>query len=186
MIETELLTKKRKTKDKTNRIGKELKIHGQEFGNPNLSFKIGTVDHEECPQTIYIIVTFWVDIENKEQSSIEYDRIISKKYDKELKNIYKIHLKPKLEKNNIFPLYYDNISLCEFPENLNYNNKKSFTSIELNLHTKNCMKSNENSVEFKNETNNVMFAETIEICKIIANTPVLKGETGFIISKEKK
>lgn len=169
---------------KNERPGREIKIDGAKFGNPNITFKLGTAEDKNKPNTVYINVTFWVDIKNRDLDADGFDVAISKKYSKELKNIYKIDLKPILENNKIFPLYYDNIYIPEFPENLNYNSKKSFTSIELNLHTANCI-SKEVNYSLKDKDDNELFLEMIKISNLIANTDLLKGNLDFSIHKNK-
>lgn len=169
---------------KKERPGREIKFDGMRFGNPNLTFKLGTAEDKNRPHTVYINTTFWVDIKNREYGCDDYDRRISKQYHKELKNIYKVDLKPLLENNRIFPLYYDNIYICEFPENLNYNSKRSFTSIELNLHTTNCI-DKESNYSLKDKTDNELFCEMMKISEAIANCGLLKGQSDFSIHKNK-
>ena len=112
-----------------------------------------------------------------------------------------MHLKPLLIDNPIFPLFYDNIYIYEFPENLNYNAKRSFTSIEINIHTKNCLIPKveisvydamseelkekikcpylnlnikaENDIE--NE-NNLLYTEAMKIVEKLANTDLLMNK----------
>jgi len=177
-----VLEKEKNTK-KNERPGREIKIDGSVFKNSNLNFKLGTAEDKNRPNTVYINVTFWVDIKNRD-SSDNFDKTISKQYSKELKDIYKIHLKDLLENNKIFPLYYDNIYIYEFPENLNYNSKKSFTSIEINLHTANCL-SRDCNYSLKDKSENELFSEMIKISKIIAKTDLLKGKLNFSIHKNK-
>lgn len=173
----------KETSKNNGRPGREIKIDGTRFGNPNIVFKLGTAEDKNRPHTVYVNATFWVDIKQKED--IEgFGKIISKKYSKELKDIYKIDLKPVLENNKIFPLYYDNICITEFPENLNYNSKKSFTSIELNLHTANCI-NKEITYSLKDRMDNELFMEMMKISEIIANTDLLKSKLDFSIHKNK-
>lgn len=169
---------------KSERPGREIKIDGTRFGNPNICFKLGTAEDKNRPNTVYINVTFWVDIRDKNNIEDGFDKAISKQYSKELKNIYKENLKPLLSDNKVFPLYYDNIFITEFPENLNYNSKKSFTSIELNLHTVNCI-SKDSNLALKDRIDNELFMEMMKVSNIIANTDLLKGNMGFSIHKNK-
>lgn len=169
---------------KSERPGREIKVDGIKFNNPNISFKLGTAEDKNRPNTVYVNVTFWVDIKDRKNTSDDFDKTISKKYSKELKEIYKIHLKPLLENNKIFPLYYDNIYIYEFPENLNYNSKKSFTSMEINLHTANCL-SKECNYSLKDKEDSELFNEMMKIAKVIAKTDLLKGKLDFSIHKNK-
>lgn len=169
---------------KNERPGREIKIDGSKFKNPNICFRLGTAEDKNRPQTVYINVTFWVDIKDRGDICDNFDKTISRHYSKELKDIYKIHLKSILENNKLFPLYYDNIYIHEFPENLNYNNKKSFTSIELNLHTANCLDRDCN-YSLKDKEDNELFNEMMKISEKIANTDLLKGKLDFSIHKNK-
>lgn len=174
---------------KNERPGREIKIDGTRFGNPNVLFKIGTAEDKNRPNTVYINATFWVDIKNRDDSddfdkAIWFDKAISKIYSRELKNIYKTHLKPALINNNIFPLYYDNIYISEFPENLNYNSKRSFTNIEVTLHTANCL-NKDICYSLKDKIDNELFMEMMKLSNIIANTDLLKGKSNFSIHKNK-
>lgn len=166
------------------RPGREIKIDGEKLGNSNITFKLGTAEDKNRPHTVYINATFWVDIKERDVESEDFDKNISKEYSKELKNIYKTYLKPVLENNKIFPLYYDNIYISEFPENLNYNSKRSFTSIEINLHTANCL-NKDADYSLKDKSDNELFMEMMKISEIIANTDLLKGKLNFSIHKNK-
>ncbi len=169
---------------KNERPGREIKIDGTRFGNPNIIFKLGTAEDKNRPNTVYINATFWVDIKDRENIAEGFGKVISKQYSKELKNIYKVDLKPILENNKIFPLYYDNIYIADFPENLNYNSKKSFTSIEITLHTANCL-NKEINYSLKDRVDNELFMEMMKISEKVANTNLLKGKSDFSIHKNK-
>jgi len=172
------------TTEKKERPGREIRLDGMRFGNPNVTFKLGTAEDKNRPHTVYINTTFWVDIKNREKDDENFDSNISKQYKKELNNIYKVDLKPILIDNKIFPIYYENIYICEFPENLNYNSKRSFTSIELNLHTTNCL-SKDSNYSLKDKPDNELFMEMMKISEVIANTDILKGKSDFSIHKNK-
>ena len=99
---------------KVERPGREIKIDNSIIENNNVNVKIGTTDNKNHPETVYISISFWVDIKNKDFLSHnieEFDNYISKLYIKEIKKIMPIYLKPILEKNKYFPFYYDNILL---------------------------------------------------------------------------
>src|ERR1035437_6541952 len=124
---------------KKERPGREIKIQNSLFGNDDVTVKIGTADDKNSPKTVFISITFWVDIKNRENEEDNgFDHRISREYSKNLNSIYKNSLKESLSQNKYFPYYYENIFIFDFPENLNYNKKRSLTSIELNLHTLNC------------------------------------------------
>lgn len=174
---------------KTKRTGKEITIKGNELGNDNVRCKIGASYDKTSPKTIYIQISFWVDLKDREdfESVKNYDYITSRKLSKELNKIYRFDLKELLEKSEIFPYYYENIYVFDFPSNINYNEKRSFISIELNLHTLNCLSSN-SEVEYplseKNDTK--IFDEAILVCKKIIQSDLLQGNLDFSIHKRKK
>jgi len=165
------------------RPGKEIKINSFISLNKNITGKIGTLDDKKSPKTVYISMGFWVDIKNKEDYD-GFDVDISKKFSKELKKIYKNDLYDILIKNKYFPFYNENIYVYDFPNNLNYNNKKSFVSLELNLHTLNCLK--ENEYPLKNKKENELFIELLKVYNIISTSDLLKGKKEFKIYKTKK
>lgn len=170
---------------KSERPGREIKIDDSTINNKNISVKIGTAEDKNCPKTVYVYASFWVDI--KEHREIEkFDRIISKEYSKALSSIYKKDLAGLLYKNKIFPYYYDNIYVYNFPENLNYNNKRSFTSIEISLHTLNCSQKEEKQYSLKNKSGTEIYDELIKIVKIISANELLTGKLNFSIHNRKK
>jgi hypothetical protein len=177
-------------KESNKRTGKEIKIKGEELGNNCVNCKIGASFDKDKPETIYIIMSFWIDIKEKcdyndKHSYIDYDYEISRKLSKQLSNIYRKDLKSILESNDVFPYYLENIYTFDFPENINYNNKRSFVSLELNLHTLNCETKDKN-YPLNNKKDNLIYAEAINVCKKIANSELLKGNLDFSVHKKKK
>ncbi len=172
---------------KIERPGRELKIDNNLVGNSKVSVKVGTTDNKNAPGTVYIVITYWVDVRDKNNSLgiHNYDNYISKNYGKEIHKIHKVTLKDILIKNKYFPHYYDNIFVWNFPDNLNYNKKKSFTHIELTLNTLNCNPSLEGKLPLKNKLNSEIYDELIKIARIMCNTDLLKGKLGYKISKTK-
>lgn len=169
---------------KNERPGKEIKIKTELCKNKNLTAKLGTLDDKNSPETVYLSLTFWVDIKEKDCFDENYDYIISKKFKRELKKIYNNNLSEILKDNKYFPLPLENIYIYDFPNNLNYNNKKSFVSIELNLHTINCVSNEKYSL--KNNSKNELFNELIKIYKLIETSDLLLGKKDFNIYKSKK
>ncbi len=174
---------------KTERPGREIKVDNSIIGNKNVTVKIGTTDNKNHPETVYISISFWVDINNKKKLSeniLEFDRFISKLYVREIKKLKSEVLREKLECNKIFPYYFDNILTYDFPENLNYNDKKSFTNIELTLHTINNKLKNDEKIPFKTKLNSDIFNELLNISKTMCQSDLLKNKLDFKISKSKK
>ncbi len=177
-------------KTKIERPGREIKIESSIIGNENVTVKIGTTDNKNCPNSVYLVISYWVDIKNRNRKhEIEnFDSIISKKYIKEIKNIKINIIKDILSNNKYFPYYYDNIFTYDFPENINYNDKKSFTTIELTLHTLNCDKTiaSNNPYPLKNKPTSELYDELIKISQIICSSELLRGNLDFNIYKTKK
>lgn len=177
-------------KTKIERPGREIKIENSLLGNDNVSVKIGTTDNKNCPSTVYLVVSFWVDIKNKNQKKEidNFDSYISKKYVKEIKKIKTQFLKEVLTDNKYFPFYYDNIYTFDFPENINYNDKKSFTTLELTLHTLNCDRGilANNPFPLKPGVKFEIYNELLNIAKVICETDLLQSKLEFGIYKTKK
>lgn len=174
---------------KIERPGREVKIDDCITKNKNVTVKIGTTDNKNHPDTVYISVSFWVDIKNKkhlETNVFNFDSYISKLFTKEIKKIKNENLKDKLASNKYFPFYYDNILTSDFPENLNYNKKRSFVNIELTLHTLNSILPIEKKIPLKNKENSEIFNELLYITKEICKSDLLKSKLDFKIYKKKK
>jgi hypothetical protein len=173
------------------RTGKEIKVNGKEFDNPNINFKIGTIFNKESPETIYIETSFWIDVKDKENydnkySFLDYDYELSKKLSNSIRGIYRNDLRNLLERNCIFPFYLENIFVHNFPDNINYNKKRSFVSIELNIHTLNCLKECESKYPLTDKEDNIIYKEAKKVCEIISNSELLMGKLDFTIHKKKK
>lgn len=173
------------------RTGKEIKIDGSFFGNSNIKFKIGTILDKHSPSTIYIETTFWLDLKDKNNyndkySFLDYDYEITKKLSNNIKNIYKKDLTPLLEMNDIFPFYLDNIFLYDFPEKINYNTKRSFVCIEINLHTLNAKENVKEKFPLNNKKNTLIFDEALKVCEIISKSDLLNNRLDFEIFPSKK
>lgn len=177
-----------KQNGRIERPGREIKIDGEALGNNNVTIKIGTTENKNAPETVYIIVTFWVDIKNKKSRKSEmenFDNFISSQYSKELKKIKTNLLKDTLSNSKYFPFFYDNIYTFDFPENLNYNNKRSFTTLELTLHTLNSQEKIDKKLPFRNKFNTEIFDELVSIATEICSCDLLKGNLDFKIYKSK-
>lgn len=175
---------------KQTRPGKKIRINSKLIKNPNVSVEIGTVDNKNRPKTIYLNISFWVDIKDRanKESDPNFDRNISKDFSRHLKNIYKNDLFGTLHNNDLFPFYFENIFSFDFPENLNYNEKKSFVNIELHLHTINNTIRSLNPNDFRplrNDLKNPFFSELIKVANIVGESDLLSGRENFIIYKKK-
>ena len=117
---------------------------------------------------------------------MDYDYEISKKLTNYIRSIYREDLKSFLSNNKIFPSYLENIYVYDFPENVNYNNKRSFVSIELNLHTLNMESFNGKIYPLSEKGDTTLLDEALKVCNIISNSDLLKSKTEFSVHKSKK
>jgi hypothetical protein len=178
---------------KTKRTGKEIVISGNNFNNSDLKFKVGAVFDKQNPETIYIETGFWIDIkerqfptEDDKYSFFDYNKEISKKLSTYIRNLYRIDLKDFLKNNEMFPRYLENIFVYDYPDNINYNKKRSFVSIELSLHTINSDEKNQNKYPLNDKKETKLLDEAIKVCKIISDSDLLKGKKEFTIHRKKK
>ena len=170
---------------KSERPGREITLDQSITGNKNVSFKVGTVDDKSKPSTVYVCATFWVGLKEKGAGD-DFGRRISSGYKKELNSIYKTNLKDILRDSQYFPFQEDNIYASDCPENIAYNNKRCFTSIELNLHTVNCLSNRTKDYPLKNIGDTELFDELVKIAKTIASSELLTGKGRFTIHKRKR
>ncbi len=171
--------------ERIERPGREIRVDKELNKNPNITGKIGTVHDKNCPHTVYISIGFWIDIKNKpKQEDGYFGEFISKKFGRELSRIYKKDLRKILKDNRYFPFSNDNIYVYDFPHNLTYNKKRSFVSIELNLHTINCL-SKKTQYPLKTKRDTKLFDELLKVYNTIATSKLLKGKLGFTIHKSK-
>jgi hypothetical protein len=165
---------------KTKRTAREIKVSADSLDNKNINVKIGTVENREAPETIYIFISFWAkptkELENEPQVFLK--EILNKK----LSAIYRKDLKSHLKKNDYFTNEEDNIYIKNIPENINYNNKRNFISIELYLHTLNIEEGNK--IPLSNKKNTELYDEALKISNIIGNSSLLSDETEFKIYKK--
>ena len=175
------------------RTGKEIKLNGEIFNNNNLKFKIGAIFNKQSPETIYVECGFWIDIKERQISTeidkysfYDYNLDISKKLSFYLRNIYRKDLRELLTNNIMFPKYLENIFVYDYPENINYNKKRSFVSLEISLHTINIDNSINEKYSLSEKKDIRLFNEAKKICQVISNSELLKGKKEFEIYNNKK
>lgn len=165
---------------KTKRTAREIKVESSLIRNKNINIKIGTVENREAPETIYIFISFWA----KPINSLLYEsqdylkEILSKK----LNELYNKELKQFLSNNKYFTNEKENIYIKNIPENINYNSKRNFISLELYLHTLNINK--ENKIPLSNKKESKIFEEALEVSNIIGDSILLSEENEFKIFKK--
>jgi hypothetical protein len=165
---------------KTKRTAREINVNNELINNKNISVKIGTVENREAPETIYIFISFWAKpvevLLNKTQDFLK-DLINTR-----LDNLYKDKIKNKIISNKYFINEKDNIFIKNIPENINYNSKRNFISIELYLHTANINQQNKFSLSNKKDTK--LFDETLKLVNIIGDSPILSSGNEFKVFRK--
>lgn len=161
------------------RTSREIKVPSKDINNENVNIKIGTVENRKKPGTIYIEIDFWIESKNKEQNS----STLRKRIKSQLKEEYKTIASNILKNNNLFPYYDDNLFIIDVPENINYNNKKNFISIQFYLHTLNNKKDNEE--DFPLSKNSKLYEEALKLVNHFCQSQILKGEKDFFIYRKK-
>lgn len=165
---------------KLKRTAREIKIDENLLNNKNINVKIGTVENRDAPETIYIFISFWAKPTNKliNESQDYLKNLLNNK----LSEIYTNELKNNLKISDYFINEKENIYIKNIPENINYNEKRNFISIELYLHTINIKK--ELQLPLSNKKNTKIFDEAITIANVIGNSKVLLKNNEFDIFKK--
>jgi hypothetical protein len=165
---------------KYKRTAREIIVSDKLINNKNINVKIGTVENRDGPDTIYIFISFW--LQPKKQFKNNEQEDLKNLLSQELGKIYNESLKKELAKNNLFPQEKENIYIKNIPENLNYNDKRNFISIELYLHT--CNLFNNVKLPLNAKKNTTLYDEAVRISNIMGESKILKGESSFEISKK--
>ncbi len=165
---------------KYKRTAREIKVSDKILSNKNINVKIGTVENREAPETIYIFISFW--LQPKEEFKLKEQEYLKGVLSKELGQIYNTKLKSELDNNLFFPKEKENIFIKNIPDNLNYNSKRNFISIELYLHT--CNLFNEERLSLSAKKNTKLFTEAVRISNIIGDSEIIKGDSLFEIQKK--
>jgi hypothetical protein len=165
---------------KYKRTAREIKVSDKLLSNKNINVKVGTVENREAPETIYIFISFW--LQPKTEFKGDEQEYLKNILEKELDKIYSTGLKPELEKNLLFPREQENIYIKNIPDNLNYNTKRNFISVELYLHTCNLFNSDKLPLSIKKNTQ--LYDEAVRISNIIGDAEIIKGNSLFEIQKK--
>ena len=163
------------------RTAREIKIDDDFVKDNKVNVKIGAAEKRNRPETIYIEISFWI----KNNSNIDDNLYLRNKLKKDLNKIYTEKLYDRLFDNFCFPNYKENMFIINIPENINYNNKKNFVSIELYLHTLNNNIKESKSYALNKKKNSKLYSEALFIAKEMCDSDVLNGEFEFGISKNK-
>jgi hypothetical protein len=165
---------------KYKRTAREIKVADKLLSNKNINVKVGTVENREAPETIYIFISFW--LQPKKEFKTKEQEYLKNILDKELGQIYIKNLKPQLEKSLLFPREKENIYIKNIPDNLNYNTKRNFISVELYLHTCNLFEQDKLPLSIKKNTE--LYDEAVRIINIIGDSEIIKGNSLFEIQKK--
>lgn len=167
--------------NKLVRTAREIKVDEGFLDDINLNVKIGAAENRNRPETIYIEISFWI----KNQSENNDNSYLRKKLRRDLKNIYTEDLRDYLVDNFYFTDYDENMFIINIPDNINYNNKKNFVSVELYLHTLNNHIKPSESYPLSKKKSSELYNEALAISKIMCDSDVLNSKLEFEISKKK-
>lgn len=165
---------------KAKRTAREIKVESSLIKNKNINVKIGTVENRDSPETIYIFISFWA--KPIEELLSESQDVLKDVLNKRLSDIYKNELRDKLKNSQYFTNEKDTIYIKNIPENINYNNKRNFISLELYLHTINIHE--DKKVPISNKKNTGIFDEAVKIANVIGNSDFLLNQDEFEIFKK--
>ncbi len=165
---------------KYKRTAREIKVGDKLLSNKNINVKIGTVENRDAPETIYIFISFW--LQPKKEFKSEEQEYLKDILEKELNQIYSSKLKPELEKNILFPKEKENIFIKNIPDNLNYNTKRNFISVELYLHTCNLFATEKLPLSIKKSCK--LYDEAVRLSNIIGDSEIIRGNSLFEIQKK--
>lgn len=175
-----ILENYKRSMSKYKRTAREIKVADKLLTNKNINVKIGTVENRDAPETIYIFISFW--LQPKDEFKDSEQEYLKTNLDRELGQIYIKNLKKQLENNPFFPREKENIFIKNIPDNLNYNSKRNFISIELYLHTSNLFNENKFPLSVKKDTR--LFDEAVKISNIIGEAGILNNQSMFEIQKK--
>lgn len=165
---------------KAKRTAREIKVPDALLNNKNINVKIGTVENRDAPETVYVFISFWAkpigDLLDESQEFLK--ELLNEK----LSNVYKKDLRSFLRDSEYFTNEKNNIYIKNIPENINYNNKRNFISLELYLHTMNI--DGENKIPLSNKKNTEIFDESVRIANIIGDSQILSEDFEFSIFKK--
>ncbi len=165
---------------KDKRTAREIIVPDKILTNKNINVKVGTAVNRDNPETIYIFISFW--LQPKEEHKLKEQKELKKALSNELEKIYEDRLYGELVSNQFFPKEKENIFIQNIPDNLNYNGKRNFISIELYLHTRNII--NPNYVPLNAKKNTELYDEAVRLANIIGESKIIKSELMFDVWKK--
>jgi len=165
------------------RTAREIIIKEKQLNNKDINIKIGAAEKRDCPDTIYLYISFWAGLKCPSKAQVEREKL-----DSLIKNIYnKKFINNILQEQESFISVKDSIYIYSVPENFFFNKKKSFISIELYLHTVNINK-NRNKIPLNKKLENKLFQDSLFIGNYIGDEikKIEKKSNLFFTKKQKK
>ena len=150
-----------------------------------MNIKIGAAEKRDGPDTIYLYISFWAGIkESSINTDVQKER---EKLEQNIKNLYdKKFINGILADKRNIASEKNSIYIHNVPENFFFNNKKSFISIELYLHTVN-IKNKENKIPLNKRKENLLFKDSLEIGNYIGDKlKQIEADGNLIFSKKQK
>ena len=163
------------------RAARELAVPPLELKNSNVKVKIGATEKRDAPTTIYIQISFWTR-PNEEHRSLGNSEL-HKLIEKNINTCYKEKVAPELGHHFYFTRPKDNITIWNIPENLNYNNKRNYISLELYLHTLNSQNVQDDDYPLHSKKDRRLYEAALDIANVFITTDFFKGECDFEIYK---
>lgn len=151
-----------------------------ELDNPKVKVKIGATEKRDAPTTIYIQVSFWTKPSNEHigASNQQLHRLIERNINKAYKNSAAL----ELDKHFFFTKPKENITIWNIPDNLNYNSKRNYISLELYLHTINADKEVDN-YPLHSKKDRRLYEAALDVANVFAGSEFFNGEGDFQMFK---
>ena len=162
------------------RAARELTVPSIELKNPKVKVKIGATEKRDAPTTIYIQISFWTKPapQHVDASNQKLHRLI----DKNINKAYRESAALELEKHFYFTKPKENITIWNIPDNLNYNSKRNYISLELYLHTLNTEAEIEN-YPLHSKKDKRLYEAALDVANVFASSDFFNGEGDFQIFK---
>lgn len=165
---------------KAKRTAREIKVEDELLNNKDINVKVGTVENRDAPETVYIFISFWA--KPVDELLGEHQDVLKDILNNNLNRIYRNELKDHLKSSKYFTSEKENIYIKNIPENINYNNKRNFISLELYLHTLNIRE--DKKLPLSNKKNTGIFDEAVKIANLIGDSHLLSKGDEFEIFKK--
>lgn len=166
----------------TTRAARELLVPPLELSNESVKVKIGATEKRDAPSTIYVQISFWTkpQPEHAELSNDELHKIL----EQNITEAYNKQVKDKLQNNTFFTRPKENIFIKNVPDNLNYNSKRNYISLELYLHTLNtAARPQEDTYPLNSKKDRRLYEAALEVANVFVEHEFFQSEMDFQIFK---